>query len=70
MHWNPANKRDVPRKVRFTNALDRKLQKDAAKAGMEYATFLYTIIEEAARSGAIEDLIEARTEQDRTALRG
>lgn len=58
MFDNPGHKRDQDRKVRFTKALDRKLRRDAAKAGIQHATLLYLIIVKGIQDGVLDELIE------------
>jgi hypothetical protein len=56
--WNDAAKRSVDRKVRFTPAFDRKLQRDAHKANTPHLTYLYRLIEKADRAGLVDELIQ------------
>lgn len=63
MHWNPANKRDRERKIRFTQSQDRQFVKLATEYGEEPATFLYEALMEAAESGFLESLIEQRKQK-------
>ncbi|WP_313240401.1 hypothetical protein [Stutzerimonas kunmingensis] len=57
MYANSEDKRSIPRKVRFSPAIDRILQKASHRAGMQHATFLYELIEFGIENGALDELI-------------
>lgn len=56
MYADPSHKRDIPRKVRFNQTLDRLLTRAANRAQAQHATYLYQLIEWAIENGAIEEL--------------
>lgn len=62
----PEQKRDIQRKVRFNQTLDRILTRASHKAEKQHGTYLHLLIEWAVENGAIEELMKGYIEEQRS----